>query len=905
MEVSRAPSRWPWIVALSALLVFCLTVPRIWRPWQGPAGADRKLETTDFSDVAVRFAAAQRRERTDLGHWGSALTLPHVPVSANGTATADALWQISSVEATPEANLDDLIATLNARASQTIAPNVAIPPPAPESVAAMPGPPTDVETVTAANQIQADVVAETGATDEVEAAAAEPLVAAAPGADWVSGSYSPLDAVPRWVRAAADAFRPARPNLFGAATDEEAIRLAEVEAAATATLPTTPIELAGQGDFAAQQNSSEEAESTLRLADAGERLAFNPPRPAAEAPVLAEERAATPSLDSSAARPAVTWSEPETLLWQLERLKQHSETSRWADNALAQLDALRECDPRNLGSTAAVLESLRGAADEAVDLAAAVDAGLRVELMRAHWGLVRRLDCWTAMHGIRLAAQSDARFASRGSLGSLFRDATGDNGATGALVDLSAHLEEYERTRDSQIARQVTDAQQHLQSSSNDLERALSEAVDEHYRNANVRVAVTPEMLSRFVGDERVEAAYVFDRIAGTPIRGQSETISKSNVVMQPAVGNWWIELQTQGVVNSDTSSVGRARVFTHGSTRFSASTPVIVGSGGIQAQPTTVAASNCNQLVGVMTGVDWVPLVGALARNRAVEQYREKRGRAKVEVEYKVASRAMARLDAEAEKVVGRVEHEIGERFTSPLAKFGIEVVPLELSTTKERATARLRIAGPHQLAAHTPRPQALSDSLASAQIHESALTNAAVALELNGERMTASQLQTRLREKLPRLALEQPPEAPDDTIFQFAAQDAVAFRVADGRLELALAIAEFAQAGQRTRNFVVHAFYVPVVNGLSAELVRDGVLGIDPRGGTIGAAERARLHNVFKVVLAEERRLPILRPEDPADPRFAGLMITQLVLEDGWLGVSIGPAISGRVTQRQRSLQ
>jgi hypothetical protein len=187
--------------------------------------------------------------------------------------------------------------------------------------------------------------------------------------------------------------------------------------------------------------------------------------------------------------------------------------------------------------------------------------------------------------------------------------------------------------------------------------------------------------------------------------------------------------------------------------------------------------------------------------------------------------------------------------------------------------------------------------------QIHETALTNAAVALELNGERLTASQLQARLREKMPRLAIEQPPSAPDDTVFQFASTDAVQFHMNEGRLELTLSISEFTQENQRIRSFIVHAFYKSVISGMTAELARDGALGIDGGLRQIGASDRALLHNVFKVVLAEDRRLPIFRPDDPKDPRLAGLMITQLVLEDGWLGVSIGPQTGGRIAERQRS--
>jgi hypothetical protein len=109
-----------------------------------------------------------------------------------------------------------------------------------------------------------------------------------------------------------------------------------------------------------------------------------------------------------------------------------------------------------------------------------------------------------------------------------------------------------------------------------------------------------------------------------------------------------------------------------------------------------------------------------------------------------------------------------------------------------------------------------------------------------------------------------------------------------------------ELYQPGERIRDFIVHAYYTPVVSEATAELVRDQSLGIE---GALRGSERARLHNVFNVVFPEERRLPIFRPDNPADPRLAGLMITQLVLEDGWLGAAIGPRTAKRVAERNRS--
>ena len=41
------------------------------------------------------------------------------------------------------------------------------------------------------------------------------------------------------------------------------------------------------------------------------------------------------------------------------------------------------------------------------------------------------------------------------------------------------------------------------------------------------------------------------------------------------------------------------------------------------------------------------------------------------------------------------------------------------------------------------------------------------------------------------------------------------------------------------------------------------------------------------------------------PVDKRFEGLMITQLVLEDGWAGLAVGPTAESRVAERSRSLK
>jgi hypothetical protein len=547
---------------------------------------------------------------------------------------------------------------------------------------------------------------------------------------------------------------------------------------------------------------------------------------------------------------------------------------------------------------------LVGLTGEAARLAETTsDDRLRVELLRAHWALSRRLDCWRAVGEIRVAARGELRIATRGSLHSLFAGLPQTPEVRPDLPALANDLEAYEVRRDPRIARQVVERQQSLQESPDTLDQSLAEAVEQHYRNANVRIAVTADMINRLVAQKRSEMNAVRDWIAGTPVRGQSVTHSESFVRLAPAAGYWHLDLQTHGIVESDTlANGGRARLRSFGATDFTAQKSIVVDTNGVHVQSARVGATNYNHLAGVRTQYDWVPLFGTYARSQAVRQYRAKRPWAKAEVEAKVAAQAQYDVDRETSEAVQQIEQDVRTRYTDPIAQAGVDVTPIELSTTAERIVARLRVAGNHQLGSHTPRPRALSDSLASLQLHESALTNAAVSLQLDGARFTATELQQLLRDKFPRFALAKPSQTRSDTVFEFAYRDAVQFRIADGRLELLLGLTGFEHEGRRTRDFIVHAFYVPTVRGLEVELMRDGPLGIE---GRLGATERARLHNVFNTVLAEDRRLPLVELENPHDPRLAGLMITQMVLEDGWLGMAVGPASGTRTAERSRSIR
>ncbi len=615
--------------------------------------------------------------------------------------------------------------------------------------------------------------------------------------------------------------------------------------------------------------------------------------------------------DRSAMLPAAPrgtpWCVPQTLYEQLYRLAGDPHTAAWASRVANQLHSVADRERLAGADVPTTLADLSDAAQEALQLADSTDDDrLRVELLRTHWALVRRLDCWNAMFEEHVAYRVREHVAARGDLGPYFNNSPDNSPTPEDLIALSNSLEAYETTRDPLLAAQVVQQQRVLAASPAAFDRAMADAVEQHYRNANVRVAISAAMINRLVGPERAESRPVRDRIAGAYVHGDSEITARSRVELAPADNEWNLKVQTNGVVESRTSaSSGPVRLRSHGATDFHGSKTVVVRPDGVHLRPSDVEANASNRLVGVTTDYDWLPIIGSYARDRALQEYRARRNRVRTEMELRVTSEASETLDRETHEALEQARQKLYARFTQRVEQYGIKMTTVEMKSTADRLVARVRVAGDEQLGSNTPRPRALSDSLASVQVHETALTNLAVTLGLDGQRLTGAELREKIQQQFPQLKLDDKRDANRDTVFHFAAKNAVGVHVQDGKLELVLRLDRVELDGDQMPGVIVHAHYKPLVDGLHAQLEREGALGIE---GRFSAGERARLHNIFQTVLPPERALQIVRLDDPENGRdkvFAGLMITQFVMEDGWVGLSLGPQTAERVAERFRSLR
>ncbi len=211
-----------------------------------------------------------------------------------------------------------------------------------------------------------------------------------------------------------------------------------------------------------------------------------------------------------------------------------------------------------------------------------------------------------------------------------------------------------------------------------------------------------------------------------------------------------------------------------------------------------------------------------------------------------------------------------------------------------------RLRLGGEDQLGSHTPRPPAPADSLANLQIHESVINNGIGRLRLDGRTFTLPELSRHVAASLNCPAPWPTNSENDDVEITFAKQNSVVVRCQDGQVVLTLSIARLCKGTRyRWHNFQVRASYQPVVHGRSAELARESVIQLL---GKRNIGSQMILRGVFAHALSRKAAWELMPEKIVNQPKLRDAAITQFVIEDGWIGISLGPKRTITAARRPR---
>ncbi len=454
--------------------------------------------------------------------------------------------------------------------------------------------------------------------------------------------------------------------------------------------------------------------------------------------------------------------------------------------------------------------------------------------------------------------------------------------------ELLIDLERYERTGSALDAQRVASNCRWLCWSADADSQQLGTRLEEHYRNANIRLAVSQSFLSRFLPQPGAIVAPVRDTIAGAQVEGQSTTYTKLALQLIPDRNRLRLGIEAHGTVQSSTAATsGPATFHSSGESQFIARKLLLLGPRGLTVFPAmSEAESTRQQLVSLETDFDRVPLLNSVVRNIARSEHDATQGAAVSEVEQKIANRARTQFDGEIEPKLKQAVQRFNERVRSPLERLGLEPQALAASSSEDRAVLRLRLAGQDQLAAYTPRPRAPSDSLVSLQIHQSALNNALEKLELDGRTFMLPELFEHLAQKMGRQQVDLPEDLPKNVSVTFAAHDAVRLNCDDGQIEVRISLADLTERRKHWKNFVVRTFYRPDTSSLETRFVRSG--GIFLEGESLKGKTQFALRSVFSKVLSPTRHWGLIEPKFAADPRMADVEVTQFEVDKGWIGIA-----------------
>ncbi len=460
---------------------------------------------------------------------------------------------------------------------------------------------------------------------------------------------------------------------------------------------------------------------------------------------------------------------------------------------------------------------------------------------------------------------------------------------------LLANLEQFETKPTSRANAAVADIVQALRHADQPNQQLVAQVLNDHYRNANIRLAISSELIQRLVPTGEQQVRPVRQRILGAETSGDSAIQTQLKVNLVPDPSSWNIDLEVLGDMVSLTRSSKGPAVFHNTSTaEINSHRYIRIDPLGyhISSEPTDVNSQD--YLRKMSTDFDGLPVIGDFVRLIVREQFEQKRSLAQRITRRIIAQEADAEFDRRLEEGLATAEKELSSRIVGPLHQLQLNPLVVALNTTADRLTVRYRVANESQMAAYTPRPRAPSDSLLSLQLHQSTINNTIDRIGLCGRTWTLPELYARLGEVFQQNDWTLPEDVPRDITIRFDDHHPATVELQDGRLRLSLRIAELHQPDRlHIERFIVTSNYIPVADGMRAELVRDGVVEI------VSNRDRLRLRLIFASIFVANPQIPLVAESWAEDPRAAGLAVSQVEIRDGWLAVAISNASSEHAAQ------
>jgi len=435
----------------------------------------------------------------------------------------------------------------------------------------------------------------------------------------------------------------------------------------------------------------------------------------------------------------------------------------------------------------------------------------------------------------------------------------------------------------------INDQFQSLMWSPQPQRQAAATMLQAHYRNANVRLAVSQNMLNRLIPDSPAVNEPVREQVLGADVRGHSQVRNRLSVKLVDDPSRIALQLQTHGEVDSDTVAKRSGfEIRNEGMAKFQAFKKLSLDRMGRFSSDKPVASAQAKQrLIGMRSKLDPFPVVNWIARKVAEKKVAQQTPEATMLLEQKIRQSASHQLQEGVESQVTQMQAYLKVNLLEPLSSMDLNPEALELATTRNRIVMRYRLAGIDQMASDSPRPADSPYDYLSVQLHQSLLNNTIERIEIESQTFTPESLLQHLSEVIGFNPKNTQSDTKHEAKFVFANYDAIRVDFVKGKIRIELNLKSLRVGkGKTWRNITISSTYVPKVIGSQVQLTQEGMIGVKGKKFRIG--DQIAVRAIFNVVLPDSYQFETIPQRLTSQLNGYALVISNLNIAEGWVGVT-----------------
>ncbi len=449
-------------------------------------------------------------------------------------------------------------------------------------------------------------------------------------------------------------------------------------------------------------------------------------------------------------------------------------------------------------------------------------------------------------------------------------------------------FERYENVGSGRSARSLQQVALRMATSKSSVCREFGRCIESVYDNPNIKTYVSEALINRLLPIRDPEFDVVQETILNNPVAGSRRVDTEASIKLTPDPERLLMTLNVHGRVFASTSSeFMSARLHNQSYATYAGAKLIEWRDSGIVYSPARVNADSAVRLEGVETEIDFVPLVGDVAREVMRSQYESKQEAIRSQTKIRVAQEARERIDKEANERFDAVNARLRDNFFKNMSNLGLSLKTQRSRTTEDWLLASLRFGSDFSLGCQSPEPPTLSGAFADFKFHESAVNSFLAQLDLAGRTLTPRETLDYLADKLNKPRLRDIEIADSKLSFTFADEDPVVVRFFEDRVFLRLTFNELTLGKSTWNDVEVSVSYKPTVSDDGTPTFeRDGMIELY---GPTNIRAQIPLRAVFTKLFPPKKSFDVDPEILKTDERFAGLGLGLCRVSRGWFAISV----------------